>query len=593
MCGRLAYDNIHYVNNKKGLASVARRRFNDGTLKDMVDPRIMEADENIFMLNGGLNQDSLDTFTKIAYQCVEETQVMRPTMQDVINELQKAIHFQKSDRLHISLEDILFATQNFSEDKCIEEGRYWKPYEGQIPLVNANEHTTVVVKRFDNKSDEGRDRFFTEIKVLAEFKHKNIIALVGYCTKMNERIICYEHAPNGRLNKLAYDNIHYVNNKKGLASVARRRFNDGTLKDMVDPRIMEADENIFMLNGGLNQDSLDTFTKIAYQCVEETQVMRPTMQDVINELQKAIHFQKSDRLHISLEDILFATQNFSEDKCIEEGRYWKQYEGQIPLVNANEHTTVVVKRFDNKSDEGRDRFFTEIKVLAEFKHKNIIALVGYCTKMNERIICYEHAPNGRLNKYVQDASLSSMQRIKLSIDVATGLAFLQKGGVTESRMNESLHSDIKSGSILLDAEWKAKISNLELASRYLKFEQWKHDGDDYGSLGFMDPTRKVYVTKESDWYSFSMVLLEMFCGRYAKDLEPWSFYEDTFARCASIEDFINEVAFEGIKEQISPVSCKKFFKVALQCGQDKNGRRVIQRLEEALQAQACISKLTK
>ena len=301
--------------------------------------------------------------------------------------------------------------------------------------------------------------------------------------------------------------------------------------------------------------------------------------------------KKDNRLHISLKDIQLATQNFSDDKCIEEGRYWKQYEGQIPLANANEHTTVIVKRFDNKFDEGRKRFLTEIKVLVEFKHKNIVALVGYCDEMGERIICYEHAPNRRLNKYVQDASLSWMQRIKICIDVASGLAFLHKGGVTESRINWMVHSDIKSGSILLDAEWNAKISNLELASSEWKREQWKHDGDDYGSLGFMDPTRKVYVEKESDWYSFSRILLEMFCGRFAKDLEPWSFYKDKFATCASIEDFINKVAFEGIKEQISAKSCNIFFKVALYCAEDKDDWRVIARLEKALEAQANVFKL--
>ncbi|PWA69293.1 protein kinase-like domain, Phloem protein 2-like protein [Artemisia annua] len=223
----------------------------------------------------------------------------------------------------------------------------------------------------------------------------------------------------------------------------------------------------------------------------KTQVMRPKMQDAINELQKAIRFQKKDSFHISLEDIQVATQNFSDDKCMQKGRYWNKYQAEILLPNTNEDTIVAVKRFDSKSDEGRDRFLTDINVLFEFKHKNIVALAGYCTEMNERIICYEHAPNGRLNKYVQDASLSWMQRIKICIDVATGLAFLHKGGVAESYINEMIHSDIKSGSILLDAEWNAKISNLELASRDWKFEQWKHDGDDYGSLGFMDPTRKV------------------------------------------------------------------------------------------------------
>ncbi|GKB08730.1 kinase-like domain, phloem protein 2-like protein, partial [Tanacetum coccineum] len=120
-------------------------------------------------------------------------------------------------------------------------------------------------------------------------------------------------------------------------------------------------------------------------------------------------------------------------------------------------------------------------------------------------------------------------------------------------------------------------------------EQWKHDGDDYGSLGFMDPTRKDYVTKESDWYSFGMILLEMFCGRFAWDLEPFSFYRN---RYAFIKDVLNQVAFEGIKEQINEESCFKFYKVALQCGQDKNGSCVIERLEEALEAQACVFKLT-
>ncbi|GKA15203.1 kinase-like domain, phloem protein 2-like protein [Tanacetum coccineum] len=177
-----------------------------------------------------------------------------------------------------------------------------------------------------------------------------------------------------------------------------------------------------------------------------------------------------------------------------------------------------------------------------------------------------------------------MQRIKICIDVARGLAFLHKYETVDHGV---LHSDIKSGSILLDSKWNAKISNLELASNVWKFELWKHGGDDYGSLGFMDPTRKDFVTRESDWYSFGVLLLEMFCGRFAWDLEPWSFYEDAYDSCASIEDFINQVAFQGIKEQISAESCHVFFKVALHCGHNKDGRGVSEVLEKALEAQAC------
>nr|GEV63748.1 UDP-glucose:glycoprotein glucosyltransferase [Tanacetum cinerariifolium] len=107
VCGRLAYDNTYHVDNEKGLPSVTRRHINYGTLKEMVDPKMLESDESMFMLHGGLNQESLDTFLEIAYQCFEDTQAKSPTMEVDIKELEKAIRFQKSnkDSLHISLKN--------------------------------------------------------------------------------------------------------------------------------------------------------------------------------------------------------------------------------------------------------------------------------------------------------------------------------------------------------------------------------------------------------------------------------------------------------------------------------------------------------
>ncbi|KAJ0736018.1 putative protein kinase RLK-Pelle-LRR-I-1 family [Helianthus annuus] len=92
--GRLAYDQIY---GEKGLPSVARQRYNEGTLKGMVDPKLMEADEIISMLKGGVNQDSIESFLKIAYQCLAETQSGRPTMEVIIKELEEALNFQVSN----------------------------------------------------------------------------------------------------------------------------------------------------------------------------------------------------------------------------------------------------------------------------------------------------------------------------------------------------------------------------------------------------------------------------------------------------------------------------------------------------------------
>ncbi|PWA96206.1 serine/threonine-protein kinase, active site protein [Artemisia annua] len=557
----------------------------------------------------------------------------------------------KRDNLHVSLKDIQVATQNFSDDKCIEEGRYWKQYEGQIPLANANEHTVVIVKRFDNMSDEGRERFLAEIKVLVEFKHKNIIALVGYCTEMDERIICYEHATNGRFSKYVQDAsltwmqrikicidmasglsfLHKDDDANGmihsdiksdsilldaewnakisnleLASIYWRTekwkhdgddygslgFMDPTRKVYVEKKSDWYSFSMILLEMfcGRYAKNLepwsfykDTFlvcasikdfrNRVAFEGIKERWA---SIEDFINEV--AFEGIKEQISAKSCKKFFQVALNCGIDK--DDWRVIERLEEALEAQACEDHE-IWEPKLPTDYQEIIDLSKIKIKVLVEFKHKNIIALVGYCTEMDERIICYEHVTNGRFSKYVQDASLTWMQRIKICIDMASGLSFLHK----EDDQNGMIHSDIKSGSILLDAEWNAKISNLELASTDWKAEKWKHDGDDYGSLGFMDPTRKVYVEKESDWYSFSMILLEMFCGRYAKDLEPWSFYTDKFATCASIEDFINQVAFEGMKEQISAESCDIFFKFALECGKDKDGWHVIGRLEKALGAQ--------
>ncbi|XP_071700553.1 uncharacterized protein [Rutidosis leptorrhynchoides] len=323
--------------------------------------------------------------------------------------------------------------------------------------------------------------------------------------------------------RLAYDNIYKVNNETGLPSVARRCFNEGTLGKMVDPKLVEVDENILMLNEGLNQDSLHTFLKIAYQCLSETQAARPTMDTVIEELEKALNFhnKSKENLQFSLRDLKLATQNFNDEKCIGEGRYWKQYKGEISHSNADGPEVVVVKRWDSKSSERHQQFLTELKILFEYKHRNIVSLVGYCNEMNERIIVHEYASNGSLEKYVKDFSiLTWMERLKICLDIANVVCHLHFGGrhkLDRVRKYVVVHRDIKTSSILLDADWQVKVSNFELCSLTT------NDGDNehvyyntYGSLAYVSEDYKDgYLTQKSDVYSLGVILWEMITGRLA------------------------------------------------------------------------------
>ncbi|KAK9050844.1 hypothetical protein SSX86_030187 [Deinandra increscens subsp. villosa] len=398
--------------------------------------------------------------------------------------------------------------------------------------------------------------------------------------------------------KLAYDKTY---NEGGLPSVARHCFNEGTLEKLVDPRITEDDENIYLMNGGINQDSLDTFSKTAYQCLAKTQSERPTIEVIIKELEKALNFQVrisfqdknwKDNLHISLQAIKLGTQNFSDCNCIGEGRFWKLYEGE--LTHANRCSDVFVKRWDATSRQGHIQFVREYEALLKYKHKNIIGLVGYCNEMNEKIIVYDHASKGRLNKHLANPSLTWIKRLKICIDVANGLEFLHTSDVKEE--DSMVHRDIKSSSILLDDDWSAKISNLELSAVEVAFENFEHVDDEISySLGYVDPyAYEGFLTQYSDIYSLGVILLEILCGRLAwtegcvdnsQSLGPLALRRRD--KNGKLDD---QMIFDGIKEQMVPESLYIFQTIAFDCLKDDPEDRpsiseVVKQLNKALKFQ--------
>ncbi|KAM0037024.1 putative protein kinase RLK-Pelle-LRR-I-1 family [Helianthus debilis subsp. tardiflorus] len=240
------------------------------------------------------------------------------------------------------------------------------------------------------------------------------------------------------------------------------------------------------------------------------------------------------------------------------------YRGEVQFING--HKKVVVKRF-HTSDE--HFFVRELEVLIKHKQENIIGLLGYCKELDEKIIVYENASKGCLSSYLSDTSFSWSTRLKICIDIANGLNFLHGG---DAGQDVVIHRDIKSSNILLTEEWKAKICGFEQSLTFSTNQETEYVMSDVGSPGYCDPLywETGILTKESDIYSFGVILFEILCGRLAcpEDIRDSTQFLDVLVKHHFLLELVDQIVYEGIKEQIVLTSLVTFLDIAFQCLHD-------------------------
>ncbi|GJQ97308.1 kinase-like domain, phloem protein 2-like protein [Tanacetum coccineum] len=417
-----------------------------------------------------------------------------------------------------------------------------------------------------------------------------------------------EYEKDGRLNKksdiysfgvvlleiltgrLAYDSVYTKVNERGIAPIARDHYKTRTIMKIVDHKIKEeTDENVFSLSKGPNKESLDIFLEIAIRCVAETQAPRPTIDIVIKELKKAISCQENhkDNLKLSLEDVKLATQDFSLVNIISCGDFGSIYRGEV--THAHVLKIIAAKKLNKIIAEREAQFATELEILMEYKHENIIGLVGYCDEEEEKIIVYQYASRGSLDEYLSDDSLTWVQRLKICIDIAIGLEFLH-GTVSSREM--VIHRNIKSSNILLLDDWKPKITDFRLSLLCLKNQNVDYVIDNVTSTtGYRDPlqSKTGLLSEDSDIFSLGAVLFDILCGKISSvELDGDYLYLPFLAKSRYQVGKLDELVFEGIKEQIVPQSFAIFSRIAYQCLDHRREKRptageVVIQLKKALE----------
>ncbi|KAK3182679.1 hypothetical protein Dsin_029965, partial [Dipteronia sinensis] len=211
----------------------------------------------------------------------------------------------------------------------------------------------------------------------------------------------------------------------------------------------------------------------------------------------------------SFEELVVATNNYSDEGLLGEGGFGRVYLGFLRDINSN----VAVKRITPQSEQGIKEYASELKTISLLSHRNLVKFIGWCHERHEFIIVYEFMHNKSLDFHLfeEPISLTWDKRYKIALGLASALFYLQ-----EECEQCVLHRDIKSSNVLLDSNFNAKLGDFGLA-RLVDHGQHSQTTVLLGTEGYVAPEYRETskATKESDMYSFGIVALEIACGKKA------------------------------------------------------------------------------
>eukprot|EP00736_Rhodelphis_marinus_P010527 Rmarinus@m.23974 len=178
--------------------------------------------------------------------------------------------------------------------------------------------------------------------------------------------------------------------------------------------------------------------------------------------------------------------------------------------------SVAVKRFlvGHVSNTFAKSVVTEINLMAELRHPNIVLFEGWCER--PLMIIMEHCQRGSLWRFLRKRNgqeLSTKFIVDSALDIARGMLYLH------TRSQPIIHRDLKSPNVLLGDNGALKVSDFG-SSRHLSGEIGIPSCCP-GTPQWMAPElcRAEVYTEKVDVYSFSIIVWELLtCS------PPWEGY---------------------------------------------------------------------
>ncbi|KAL6882100.1 hypothetical protein ACP4OV_011572 [Aristida adscensionis] len=276
-------------------------------------------------------------------------------------------------------------------------------------------------------------------------------------------------------------------------------------------------------------------------------------------------------LRLSTEEVESATRYFSELNLLGRkkaggGGLAGTYRGAL-----RDGTPVAVKRLGKTCCRQEEaEFLRGLKLLAELRHDNVVALRGFCCSRarGECFLVYDFVPNGSLSQYldVDDGATAAGGRVlewstRISIikGIAKGMEYLHS---TRPSKPPLVHQNISADKILLDNAYKPLISGCGLHKLLvddLVFSTLKASA----AMGYLAPeyTTVGRFSEKSDVYAFGVIVLQVLTGKRKTTQLP--------AESGNVEELVDG----NLQGNYSTAQAGKLAKIVLMCTSENPDQR--------------------
>ncbi|GFP79198.1 probable LRR receptor-like serine/threonine-protein kinase rlk [Phtheirospermum japonicum] len=274
-----------------------------------------------------------------------------------------------------------------------------------------------------------------------------------------------------------------------------------------------------------------------------------------------LSFVREDRQRFELQDLMRASA-----EVLGSGNFGASY--KAVLVDGE---ALVVKRFKQMNIIAKEDFFEHMRRLGRLKHANLLPLVAYLYRKEEKLLVFDYAHNGSLAAQLHGKSitgkpqgLSWATRLKIIKGVGKGLVYLQR----ELPSLTLCHGHLKSSNVLLDKDFNPLLMDYALAP-VVNANNVHQILIAYKSPEF---AKHGLISKKTDVWCFGILILETLTGKYvAHGTEQ-----------VDLTGYINAIVGEQesgkVFDKDMEISCRsemeKLLQIAITCCQEDPEKRL-------------------